>query len=106
MSETIDRETFRHLVGLASLELTEEESEYLLLQLNHQLSSIRELAAIPVPDDVPISLHGLDYPPETSAPLRPDEWQPSDMAQDILSQAPDTRDGYIVVPDIPHTTLK
>lgn len=106
MSDTIDLETFEHLVKLASLELKPEEAEYLRKQLNAQLSSIRELAAIPLDDDVPASLHGLDYPDAESAALREDTWQPSTQAQAILDQAPDTRDGYIEVPDIPHQTLK
>ncbi|HMN11935.1 MAG TPA: Asp-tRNA(Asn)/Glu-tRNA(Gln) amidotransferase subunit GatC [Bellilinea sp.] len=106
MSEKIDKETFDHLVRLASLELTETEAEYLRAELNAQLSSIRELAAIPLDDGVPASLHGLDYPAAESALLREDEWQPSQYASAILNQAPETHDGYIVVPDIPHQTLK
>jgi len=75
MSESISQQTFDHLVGLAALELDQEQAAYLLRELNHQLKAIHELEAIPNPGE-------------------------------ILSQAPENRDGYIVVPDIPHTTLE
>jgi Asp-tRNA(Asn)/Glu-tRNA(Gln) amidotransferase C subunit len=38
MPEKITREVFEHLVDLAALELSEEESVYLLDQLNKQLT--------------------------------------------------------------------
>jgi Asp-tRNA(Asn)/Glu-tRNA(Gln) amidotransferase C subunit len=42
---------------------------------------------------------------ETSPALRSDAWQPYPDAAEILAQAPETEDGYIIVPDIPHTKL-
>lgn len=106
MSDSIDRETFDHLVGLAALELDEAQAEYLLRELNHQLTAIHELAAIPLDDSVPASLHGVAYTPGTSAALREDTWLPHAEPAEIIKQAPETREGYIVVPDIPHTTLE
>jgi len=106
MSDSIDRETFNHLVGLAALELDEKQAEYLLRELNSQLKAIRELAAIPLDDSVPANLHGVPFPPEESPSLREDVWQPYPNPAEIIAQAPETRDGYIVVPDIPHTTLE
>ncbi|HHY89664.1 MAG TPA: hypothetical protein GYA06_12180 [Chloroflexi bacterium] len=102
----IDRETFDHLVQLAALELDETQAEYLMRELNNQLSAIQELAAIPVDPDLPASLHGIPYSAETSPGLRPDEWHPFPNPDEILAQAPETDDRYIVVPDIPHTTLE
>ena len=72
----IDRETFDHLGQLAALELDETQAEYLMRELNNQLSAIQELAAIPVDPDLPASLHGIPYSAETSPGLRPDEWHP------------------------------
>jgi aspartyl/glutamyl-tRNA(Asn/Gln) amidotransferase C subunit len=106
MSEPITIEIFNHLVDLASLDLDPDAAEYLRSQLNRQLASIRELEAVPLDADVPISLHGVPYSPEVSASPREDEWVPYPGTEDILSQAPQVEDRYIVVPDIPHTTLK
>jgi aspartyl/glutamyl-tRNA(Asn/Gln) amidotransferase C subunit len=106
MNELIDQETFAHLVDLAALELTAEESEYLRRQLNSQLNAIRELEAIPLEEDVPATLHGVTFTPETSGVPRPDQWVPYPNPEEILAQAPQTEDGYIVVPDIPHTNLE
>jgi aspartyl-tRNA(Asn)/glutamyl-tRNA(Gln) amidotransferase subunit C len=106
MSDQITVEVFNHLVSLAALELTEGQAEYLRKQLNNQLKVIQELKAIPLNEDVPISLHGVPYDKENSAVPREDVWKPYPDPQTILAQAPLVDDGYIIVPDIPHTTLK
>ena len=106
MSDQITPEIFDHLVDLAALELGANQAEYLRKQLNNQLKAIRELEAIPLDASVPISLHGVPFTEAESAKPRNDEWHPYADVKDILKQAPQLEDGYIVVPDIPHTTLK
>ena len=106
MTEAITREVFDHLVNLAALQLSEEQAEYLRKQLNNQLKAINELAAIPIEADVPISLHGVPFEAAASANPREDVWLKYEDAAEILKQAPQIEDGYIVVPDIPHTELK
>jgi aspartyl/glutamyl-tRNA(Asn/Gln) amidotransferase C subunit len=106
MSELISVETFNHLVGLAALELDEEQAEYLRRELNNQLKSINELEAIPLDDEIVVTSHGVPYTAATSPLPREDVWQPYPAPEEILAQAPETEDGYIVVPDIPHTTLE
>jgi aspartyl-tRNA(Asn)/glutamyl-tRNA(Gln) amidotransferase subunit C len=106
MSEQITPEIFDHLVDLAALELSADQAEYLRKQLNNQLKAIRELEAIPVDGNLPISLHGVPYDVAESPTPREDKWHPYPDAKAILSQAPQLEDDYIVVPDIPHTTLK
>ena len=106
MREEITREVFDHLVDLAALELTEEQAEYLRRQLNNQLKAIHELESIPIDRDVAISLHGVPFAEAESAPPRQDEWIKYPDPQEIMGQAPQVEDGYIVVPDIPHTELK
>ncbi|MEN6409413.1 MAG: aspartyl/glutamyl-tRNA amidotransferase subunit C [Anaerolineaceae bacterium] len=106
MSDEISPEIFNHLVGLAALELTADEGEYLRRQLNNQLNAIRELEAIPLSADVPLASHGVPYTLENSTTPREDEWRPYPNVQAILAQAPQFEEGYIVVPDIPHTTLE
>ena len=106
MSDLISVETFNHLVGLAALELDEEQAEYLRRELNNQLKSINELEAIPLDDEIVVTSHGVPYTAATIPLPREDVWQPYPAPEEILAQAPETEDGYIVVPDIPHTTLE
>jgi aspartyl/glutamyl-tRNA(Asn/Gln) amidotransferase C subunit len=105
MTDEITPEVFNHLVDLAALELEPAEAEYLRGQLNNQLKAIHELAAIPLDDSVPVASHGVPYTPESSPPARPDQWQPEPEPARLLSGAPETEDGYLVVPDIPHEEL-
>lgn len=106
MSDQISVDVFNHLVGLAALELTPDQAEYLRIQLNNQLKVIQELKAIPLDENVPINLHGVPYEKENSSVPREDVWKPYPDPKAILAQAPQLEEGYIIVPDIPHTNLK
>lgn len=106
MSEAITPEVFNHLVELAALALDPQEAEYVRKQLNNQLKAIHELEAIPLEGGITATSHGVPYTAQTSPALREDEWQPYPNPLGILAQAPDSSDSYIVVPDIPHTTLE
>lgn len=106
MPDTITADIFNHLVDLAALELTPKEAEYLRGQLNNQLRAINELAAIPLPEGTPPAAHGVPYTTQNSQTPRGDEWIPFEDTTGIIGQAPEVEDGYIVVPDIPHTTLE
>jgi len=106
MHEIIDRETFAHLVKLAALEMDEEKSEYVRRELNNQLKAISELEAIPIAEDIKPTIHGVVFSPEISQSLREDVLQPFEDRERLISQFPQSRDGYIIVPDIPHTTLE
>ena len=105
MADLISPEVFSHLVDLAALQLDAQEGEYLRRELNNQLKAIHELEAIPLDDDTPASLHGVPYPAEISPAPREDVWRPFPHPEDILEQAPQVEDGYIIVPEIPHTDL-
>ena len=106
MPDIISKETFDHLVDLAALQLEEGEAAYLLQQLNNQLQAIQALEAIPLDPGTPITSHGVPYTPQISPPIRSDLWRPFARPEDILSQAPETEENYIVVPEIPHTDLE
>ncbi len=106
MTDLITPEIFAYLVDLAALELDPAEAEYIRRQLNNQLNAIQELEAIPLDASTGLTSHGVPYTPEISPGLRSDEWIPSPAVEAILAQAPKTEDRYIVVPDIPHTTLE
>jgi len=95
--EHITAELFEKLVGLAALELTEEERAYLFEEMNHQLASVESLNRIPIPEGAQPSLHGLT--PDGSAP-RADDWQPFPCPQKIVALAPESEGGMIAVPDV------
>jgi len=105
MSDAITPDLFAHLVQLAALELSPEQAEYLRKQLNNQLNAIHELEAIPLDPDTKATSHGVPYTPDITPEIRSDEWFSCPNPEEILAQAPQTEDGYIVVPDIPHTEL-
>jgi aspartyl/glutamyl-tRNA(Asn/Gln) amidotransferase C subunit len=105
-TEEIDAELFKHLVDLAALELNPDESEYLRRELNNQLKAIHELEAIPLDAETAITSHGVPYTPQISPPMRGDEWVPDPHPNAILAQAPQVEDGYVIVPEIPHTELE
>ena len=106
MSDQISIDVFNHLVELAAIELSPEQACYLHKQLNNQLRAIRELASIPVDEDLEANLHGVPYVAEARSPLREDIWKPYNDTAAILAQVPQVENGHIVVLDIPHTTLK
>ena len=106
MAEEITREIFDHLVDLAAWALDEEEAEYLRAELNNQLQAIYELESIELEDSVEITSHGVPYTETTRPALRIDVIDPCKEADDILDQAAEVRDRYIVVPDIPAEELE
>jgi len=105
MTDEISRETFDHLVDLAALELSPAEAEYLRQQRNNQLKAIHELAAIPLDEQTLPTSHGVPYTPAISQPPRADVWQPYGDPAAILAQAPESDEGYIVVPEIPTSQI-
>lgn len=105
-SVQITPDLFDHLVHLAALELPPEEAEYLRRELNNQLKAILELEAIPLDPGTQATSHGVPYTPTITPPPREDEWVSCPNPEEILGQAPEVEEGYIVVPDIPHTELE
>lgn len=105
MTDEITPESFEHLVELAAFAFDPEEADYLRRELNLQLKAVHQLEAVPLKADVPITLHGVSYGHEIAPALREDVWEPCDNPDEILAQAPQVEDRYIIVPDIPHTKL-
>ncbi|HET7009823.1 MAG TPA: Asp-tRNA(Asn)/Glu-tRNA(Gln) amidotransferase subunit GatC, partial [Anaerolineales bacterium] len=68
--------------------------------------AIAELESIEFGPSTRITSHGVPYLPGIRPELRPDEVRPAREADDILAQAPETEDRYLVVPDTPHTELE
>lgn len=105
MPDEIPRDVFEKLVELAALELTPEEADYLHQQLNNQLTSVAELAAIPLDENTPVASHGVPYTYEISPEVREDRHDRYKNPEEILAQAPESDNGYFAVPDIPHEDL-
>lgn len=105
MSDEITPELFNHLVELAALELNPDEAEYLRRELNNQLKAIHELESIPLDPATPIASHGVPYTPATSPAIRADVVFAHPNPARLLQTAPETEDGYIIVPEIPHQNL-
>ncbi len=101
MTEKITKEIFDHLVDLAALELDDDEAKYLRNALNNQLQAIYELEAIVVDEEIDVTSHGVPYTESIRPELREDVIDHCKEADEILAQAPEVQDRYIVVPDIP-----
>lgn len=106
MSDEITVEIFNYLVELAAFELSDEEAEYLRKQLNNQLKSIHELDLIPLDPSTPLTSHGVNFTPDNSPNLREDRLASNPHPKDLVDCAPETEDGYIIVPDLPKKDLK
>ena len=89
-----------------AFQLTDEEAKYLLKEMNAQLAAIDQLEGILLDEEVQPASRGVPYPPERSQKLRVDKVDSEKNPDKITAQAPKTRDGFVVVPDIPHTALE
>jgi len=105
MTDKISPEDFERLADLASLELPADEAEYLCKELNNQMLSIEVLESIPIDAKTGSAAHGIPYDEFNSAIPREDVSSQDPNRDEILKQAPELEDGYIVVPDISHEEL-
>ena len=106
MEDNINPEVFQQLVDLASLEVSEAEGEYLRRELNNQMVSIEVLESIPIEAETGTAAHGVPYTEKNSPTMRDDVSKQDPNKEDILNQAPELEDGFIVVPDISHEELE
>ena len=106
MAEAVSRTLFQELAKTGALDLPPEESELLRAGLNEQLEVVRQLESIPLDETLPPVVHGNPYPPEIRCELREDEWRPFADPAEIIAQAPLSREGYIVSPDVVHIKLE
>ena len=106
MEDVLSKEEFRTLAETAEIALTPEETEQLCLEMNRQMAVIRLLETIPLEEDLPPVIHGNPYPEVIRAGLREDTPAPFPGSASIIANAPRSREGYIVSPDVPHQTLE
>jgi len=105
MDEVIGKKVFDELARTGGISLTPEESEDLRSEMNRQMNIIRQLEAIPLDDRLSPVVRGNPYPLNVRCGLRKDEWAPFADPSDIVNQAPVSRDGFIVSPDVPHQKI-
>ena len=91
MSVTID--DVRHIASLARLGLDERRADALVAQLNTILQHMEVLGKVDVGDAEPMAAVG-----SAGLPLRPDAGPPIPLARPLEAFAPETRDGFILVP--------
>lgn len=91
----IDREQVRKVALLARLELTSEEEEQFTAQLGSILDYFEQLGELDV-TDVPPTTRAIEVKNIT----RPDELQPYQEREAILSSAPEQEGEYFKVPQI------
>ena len=101
----ITKETFTALAQTAAIELSEKEAEQLRAEINRQMSIIRQLETIPLDEELSPVIHGNPYPEEIRCKLRSDDIIPFQQPSEILEQAPRSKDGYFVSPDVPHQRI-
>ena len=101
----ITKADFAALTRTAAINLSDEEAEQLRMEMNRQMGIIRQLESIPLEEGLAPVIHGNPYPEEIRCELRVDEIHPFDNAARILTQAPRSKDGYFVSPDVPHQRI-
>jgi aspartyl-tRNA(Asn)/glutamyl-tRNA(Gln) amidotransferase subunit C len=95
MRMAIDRETARRVAHLARIEIAEADLDGMARELSRILAFMDQLAEVDV--------EGVE--PMTSVtpmklPWREDVVTDGNRREDILANAPETRDGYFVVPKV------
>ena len=91
----IDRNTVRKVARLARIRVTEAEEETLATELNKILSMVSQLSEVDTKGIEP-----LTSVVDMNLPLRPDAVTDGNMAEKILSNAPESTAGFFVVPKV------
>ncbi|MDD2869954.1 Asp-tRNA(Asn)/Glu-tRNA(Gln) amidotransferase subunit GatC [Neomegalonema sp.] len=92
---SVDAEDVRRAAKLARIAVKTEELEPLAAELNGILTWIEQLAEVDVEGVEP-----LTTPNVTQARQRPDLVTDGDIQEKILMNAPDSREGFFVVPKV------
>lgn len=92
---SIDTETARKVSRLARIKTPEDKLGQLAGELNNILGFIEQLSEVNTDNVAP-----LPSPVPQNQPLRPDEITDGGIQEDVLANAPDTQEGYFVVPKV------
>ncbi|MDH4073913.1 MAG: Asp-tRNA(Asn)/Glu-tRNA(Gln) amidotransferase subunit GatC [Gammaproteobacteria bacterium] len=92
---SLTREQVRHIATLARLELAEDEFDDVVAKLSRIVEFVDQLQAAPADDVLPMA-----HPLNMSQRLRADEVTECDDRDRIQENAPETKDGYYLVPKV------
>lgn len=92
---SIDTKTARKVSRLARIKTPEDNLEQLAGELNNILGFIEQLSEVNTDNVAP-----LPSPVAQNQPLRPDEITDGGIQENVLANAPDTQEGYFVVPKV------
>lgn len=92
---SVDKGTVKHVASLARLAVTDDEADKLTAELNGILAFVDELSEVDVADVPPMTAVVA-----TAMKMRQDKVTDGERTDEVLSNAPDTEDGYYLVPKV------
>ena len=92
---SIDKETARKVSRLARIKTPEENLDQVAGELNKIISFVEQLSEVNTDNVEP-----LPSPVAIDLPLRADEISDGGIQKDVLANAPESQEGYFVVPKI------
>lgn len=92
---SIDRTTVKKVATLSGIAISDEEVELFLPKLNNILEWVEQLNEVNT-DNVKPMTSVVDM----NTPMRADDVTDGDIQEDILANAPETVEGFFVVPKI------
>ncbi len=93
---SVDKSTVVHIAQLARIRVPEEELDALAAELSNILGWVEQLNEVDTEGVAPMSsvIEGMELRP------RKDQVTDGDCRDAVLSNAPETRDGFFVVPKV------
>ncbi|MDX1508411.1 MAG: Asp-tRNA(Asn)/Glu-tRNA(Gln) amidotransferase subunit GatC [Woeseiaceae bacterium] len=92
---SLDKDQVQHIALLARLRLADEQFGEMVDKLSRIVDFVDQLSAAPTDEVVPMA-----HPLNQAQRLRPDAVTESDERDHIQQNAPETADGYYLVPKV------
>ena len=92
----VDKSTVLHIAKLAKIEVPDGDLENLASELSHILGWIEQLNEVNTDDVIPMCSGVASM----QLRLRQDKISEENQQSDVLSNAPDSRDGFFAVPKV------
>ena len=91
----IQKETVAKVANLARIKTTDEEQEKLAPQLDNIIGFVEQLSEVDTDNVEPLA-----SVVDITLPLRKDEVTDGGVQEDVLANAPETLEGFFVVPKV------
>lgn len=95
---SMDKETVRKVANLARIEMDEERMEHMVPQLSKILSFVEQLSEVDTDNVKPLA-----SVVDVTLPLRADVMNDGNCQDKVLANAPDSMQGFYVVPKVIET---